>query len=171
MESLRQFLTELDGFAQNNGGGGPIQLAPAVLQEDGTAVSADFLGTFPDFYQGSVNPKYDFGPVNLVVTGGGTTAAIGPVPYADTDGGNARGWVFDFDISSNPQAQQALQDPEAAFYDVETATWTTGAPGGSRTGTRRWPPGAAPTWPPPRPTAPGRGWRPGRPPWLPSRAR
>jgi hypothetical protein len=99
---------------QNNGGG-QIGLAPAVLQQDGTTLSADFMGTFPEFYQGSVNPKYDFGPVNLVVTGGGITAPVGPVPYADADGGNARGWVFDFDISSNPQAQQALQDADAAF--------------------------------------------------------
>jgi hypothetical protein len=99
---------------QNNGGA-QIALAPAVLRQDGTTVSADFLGTFPDFYQGSVNPKYDFGPVSLVVTGAGVTAPIGPVPYAETDAGNARGWVFDFDISSNAQAQQALQDPEAAF--------------------------------------------------------
>ncbi|HEV3049496.1 MAG TPA: hypothetical protein VGX50_04270 [Longimicrobium sp.] len=99
---------------QNNGGG-QIGLAPAVLQQDGTTISADFIGTFPEFYQGSVNPKYDFGPVSLVVKGGGITAPVGPVPYADTDGGNACGWVFDFDISSNPQAQQALQDANAAF--------------------------------------------------------
>ncbi|HEU0302196.1 MAG TPA: hypothetical protein VFR37_22255 [Longimicrobium sp.] len=103
------------GVTNNNAGGGPIALAPAVLQQDGNAISADFLGTFPEYYQGGANPKYDFGPVELVVAGGGTTATIGPVPYTDQDGGNALGWVFDFDISANTGAQQALQDPEAAF--------------------------------------------------------
>lgn len=101
--------------AQNNAGGGPVSLAPAVVQQDGDTISVDFLGTFPDYYQNGANPKYDFGPVELIVTGGGTTATVGPVPYADLDAGNALGWVFDFDISSNPAAQQALQDPEAAF--------------------------------------------------------
>lgn len=102
--------------AQNNAGGGPISLAPAVVQQNGNAISADFVGTFPEYYQGEgSNPKYDFGPVDLVVIGGGATAPIGPVPYTNVDGGNARGWVFDYDISSNDQAQRALQDPEAAF--------------------------------------------------------
>jgi hypothetical protein len=100
---------------KNNAGGGPIALGPGVLQQKGNAVSADFLGTFPEWNQGSANPKYDFGPVSLRITGGGTSATIGPVPYADTDGGNARGWLFDFDISSNAAAQQALKDPEASF--------------------------------------------------------
>ncbi|HEU0016558.1 MAG TPA: hypothetical protein VFQ45_22950 [Longimicrobium sp.] len=104
--------------AQNNAGGGPVALAPAVLQQDGSTISVDFLGTFPDYYQNGSNPKYDFGPVALIVTGGGTTATIGPVPYTDLDGGNARGWVFDFDISSNAAAQQALQDPDAATFSL-----------------------------------------------------
>ena len=101
--------------AKNNAGGGPVALAPGVLQQSGNSVSADFLGTFPEDNQKNGNPKYDFGPVSLVVSGGGTTATVGPVPYADTAGGNARGWVFDFDVSSNPAAQQALKDPNASF--------------------------------------------------------
>jgi hypothetical protein len=110
--------------AKNNAGGGPISLAPAVLQQDGNTLSVDFLGTFPEYYQEGSNPKYDFGPVELSVTGGGTTATIGPVPYTDMDGGNALGWVFDFDISSNAETQQALKDPEAAFSLVH-ATYGT----------------------------------------------
>ncbi|HYK04913.1 MAG TPA: hypothetical protein VE974_24380 [Thermoanaerobaculia bacterium] len=99
----------------NNGNNGLIALAPAVLQQNGNVISADFSGTFPDYYQGSTNPKFDFGAVSLAVTGGGATATIGPVPYADTAGGDARGWVFDFDITSNAGAQQALTDPNATF--------------------------------------------------------
>ena len=112
----------------NNANGGPISLAPAVLQQDGNAISVDLVGTFPENYQNKdANPKYVFDPaklVELVVTGGGATAPIGPVPYTDVDGGNARGWVFDFDISSNPAAQQALQDPEAAFSLVSAKCGT-----------------------------------------------
>lgn len=100
---------------QNNSPNGMISLAPAVLQQNGNAVSADFLGTFPEYYQDGSNPKYDFGPVNMVVAGGGTTATVGPVPYTDQAGGNVLGWVYDFDISDNPAAQHALQDANATF--------------------------------------------------------
>lgn len=110
--------------SQNNSPNGLISLAPAVVQVDGNLVSADFIGTFPEYYQSGSNPKYDFGAVQLVVTGGGITAPIGPVPYTDQAGGNARGWVFDFDVSSNSQAQQALKDPEAAFSLTNTAYGT-----------------------------------------------
>jgi hypothetical protein len=113
--------------ASNNANGGPISLAPAVLQQDGNAISVDLVGTFPENFQDGANPKYVFDParvVELVVTGGGATAPVGPVPYTDVDGGNARGWVFDFDISSNPAARQALQDPEAAFSLVSAKCGT-----------------------------------------------
>jgi hypothetical protein len=103
------------GVTNNNAGGGNISLAPAVLQNNGLIVSADFIGTFPEYYQNGSNPKYDFGGVNLVVSGGGVTATVGPVPYTDQAGGNARGWVYDFDITLNPPAQHALQDPNATF--------------------------------------------------------
>jgi hypothetical protein len=43
------------------------------------------------------------------------SAIIGPVDYADTDSGDRRGWIFDFDISANPAAQRILQDPDARF--------------------------------------------------------
>jgi hypothetical protein len=100
--------------AQNNGGG-VIALAPAVLQQNGNLLSADFVGTFPDVYGGQDNPKFNFGEVRLAVTGNGNIVPIAPVPYADTNGGDQRGWLFDFDISGNAAAQQALQDPAATF--------------------------------------------------------
>lgn len=111
---------------RSNAQGGKIALAPAVVQQNGTIVSADFLGTFPDWYRplDASNLKYDFGPVSLVVSGSGTNATIGTVPYADTGGGNALGWVFDFDIAANAKAQQALQDPEAAFTLVSDSYGT-----------------------------------------------
>jgi len=37
------------------------------------------------------------------------------VDYADTASGDSRGWIFDFDISSNIAAQRILQDLEAKF--------------------------------------------------------
>src|SRR5216684_3826149 len=103
----------------NNSGNGYIALAPAVLRQSGTVVSADFSGTFPDHYRQSgttpTNDKYDFGRVLLVADGAGTSATIGAVDYADTAGGNERGWMFDFDTSSNANAQTVLNDPNATF--------------------------------------------------------
>ncbi|HSS52025.1 MAG TPA: hypothetical protein VLX28_24045 [Thermoanaerobaculia bacterium] len=95
---------------QNNGGkSGLIALAPAVLAVGGDVISADFCGTFPDYYQaGNNNPKYDFGTVSLVVTNETDSATVAAVSYADTEAGNQGGWLFDFDISKNPQAQQIL---------------------------------------------------------------
>lgn len=100
---------------------GLIALGPAVLRAKGNAISVDFSGTFPDNYQTSgtppvaTNAKYKFGAVTLMVSNASGSAAIGPVDYTDTDGGNSRGWIFDFDISANPAAQQILQDPAAKF--------------------------------------------------------
>jgi hypothetical protein len=102
---------------QNNSGG-LIALAPGVLSINGNRVSADFVGTFPENYQGNQNlpdPKFDFGPVSLVVSAGGSSAAIGPVDYTNVASGNQRGWIFDYDLSSNAAAQQILQDPDASF--------------------------------------------------------
>ena len=100
-----------------NNGNGAIALAPAVLQRNSNVISADFSATFPDWFHADTgaNPKYDFGPVTLVVSNSGGSAPIGPVDYADTDAGDRRGWIFDFDISSNSEAQQILQDPNAMF--------------------------------------------------------
>jgi hypothetical protein len=112
---------------QNNGQG-MIGLAPAVLQVNGDVVSADFVGTFPDYYQpGSspappsetTNPKFNFGEVSLVVSSGSNTAVIGPVDYMSTVAGDEMGWVFDFDISGNEEAQQVLSDPNASFQLVQ----------------------------------------------------
>lgn len=99
----------------NNNGGGLIALAPAVLRQNGNQLSIELVGTFPDFNQPTTNDKYDFGPVQLVVTGNGATAPIGPVDYTNTTAGNQRGWLFDFDLSGNAEAQAALTDPAATF--------------------------------------------------------
>ena len=98
-----------------NNGGGIVALAPAVLQVKGNTVSADFSGTFPDYFQNGANPKYDFGPVTLMVANASESIAISAVNYADTEAGDQRGWIFDFDIASNAAAQKILQDPEAKF--------------------------------------------------------
>jgi hypothetical protein len=104
---------------RNNGSNGLIALAPAVLSVDGNIISADFVGTFPDYYQGKDNnPKYDFGEVTLAVTNGTQSATVAAVSYAETDAGNQGGWLFDFDISANPQAQQILAAGGATFQLV-----------------------------------------------------
>jgi hypothetical protein len=103
---------------QNNGApSGLVALGPAVLRSNGNAISVDFSGTFPDYFQTSsgANPKFDFGAVALVVSNATGSAQIGPVDYTDTDSGDRRGWIFDFDISSKPDAQKILQDAEAKF--------------------------------------------------------
>lgn len=99
----------------NNGPKGLIALAPAVLSVKGNLISVDFSGTFPDYFQSGNNPKYDFGTVSLVVTNGTDSATVAAVDYVDTDAGNAGGWVFDYDISSNPQAQAILASGNAIF--------------------------------------------------------
>jgi hypothetical protein len=103
--------------SKNNGSNGFVALAPAVLQRDGNTISADFSSTFPDCFQSNpdANPKYDFGSVTLTVANARESAPIGPVDYADTAYGDRRGWIFDFDISSNAAAQGILHDPGAKF--------------------------------------------------------
>ena len=104
---------------------GFIALAPAVLQQDENTISVDFIGTFPDNFQQPpsgppTNDKWDFGPVNLVVTGNGTSVTIGSVNYTDTANGNAAGWLFDFDISANTEAQKLLSDLTQATFSLES---------------------------------------------------
>ena len=102
------------GASNNSSPANIVMLAPGVLQAANGVISADFSGTFPENYQSPTsNPKYDFGPVGLYVTGGFTPLLIGPVPYTDQDGGNARGWIFDF--AANDAVTQALTDPTAIF--------------------------------------------------------
>lgn len=111
----------------NNNGNGQIALGPAVLRDRGTAVSADLVGAFPEDYQPGpppANPKFDFGAVSLVVSAGAATATVGTVDYTDTAGGDAQGWVFDFDLSSNEAAQQVLADPDATFSLVAAGIGT-----------------------------------------------
>jgi hypothetical protein len=103
---------------KNNAGGGPIALAPGVLHQKNNIISADFIGTFPENYQGNPalpDPKFDFGQVSLVVSAVGASAVIGPVDYTNVAVGNRNGWIFDFDISGNKAAQQILKDPGAGF--------------------------------------------------------
>jgi hypothetical protein len=109
--------------SQNNGQNGLIALAPAVLAVDGDRISADFSGTFPDYFQAGANPKYDFGPVSLAVTDGKANATLGAVSYADTDAGNQGGWLFDFDISANPAAQQILASPGGGTFQLRHAAY------------------------------------------------
>lgn len=109
---------------QNNGNNGLIALAPGVLAQNGNVLSADFISTFPDYYQKGANPKFDFGPVSLVVTSGTTSVTIGPVNYADTLAGDSRGWIFDFDVASNTDAQQVLRQPDAVFTLVHSTLGT-----------------------------------------------
>lgn len=104
--------------SHNNGSKGKIALAPAVLRQSGNIISTDFVGTFPDNSQGTDNFKYDFGPVGLVVTNGEDKAEIGVVDYINRVTGDQKGWVFDFDISSNKDAQQILKDPDNATFKL-----------------------------------------------------
>jgi hypothetical protein len=97
---------------QNNSVNGQIALAPAVLQQNGNVLSADFSGTFPDNLSGSSNPKFDFGPVSLVavsMNGSEPTKTIGSIDYADLDAGNARGWVWDFELGDIDLSRFYLQ--------------------------------------------------------------
>src|SRR5258708_39602084 len=71
---------------KNNAGGGPIALAPGVLHRKDNVISGDFIGTFPENYQGSPglpDPKFDFGPVSLVASAAGASAVNGPVDYTN----------------------------------------------------------------------------------------
>ena len=114
--------------SNNNGGqngapNGPIALGPAVLSVDGNVISAEFSATFPEYCQTPANPsennpKWDFGPVSLEVTDGNARTTIAAVSYADTDAGNQCGWLFDFDVSSNLEAQQILKGGSATFQLV-----------------------------------------------------
>jgi hypothetical protein len=112
------------GSQNNSLNNGLIALAPAVLQRNENIISADFVGTFPDYYQsasGPSNPKFDFGKVSLVVSAGSNSAVIAPVEYANTTQGDCQGWVFDFDISSNKIAQLVLEDRDATFKLVHSS--------------------------------------------------
>jgi len=110
--------------SQNNGNNGLIALAPAVLQVNQNIVSADFVGTFPDNYQPGPQPsnsKYDFGSVSLVVYSGLRSVSIGEVNYAKTGAGDQKGWIFDFDVTANAEAQQVLGSPGAKFRLVHSS--------------------------------------------------
>ena len=103
---------------QNNSSNGMIALAPGVIHQKGNRISADLVGTFPESYQGNPNlsdPKFDFGPVSLVVSEGGSSATVGAVYYTNVAAGNKAGWIFDFDISANQEAQEILKKPDAVF--------------------------------------------------------
>jgi len=108
--------------ATNNGP--RYSLGPAVLKQNGNIISADFSGTFPNYYQNGLNPKYNFGVVSLEVTNGRKTATIAPVDYADTASGDSKGWIFDFDISSNTDALKILKSKNASFRLVQDVLGT-----------------------------------------------
>ncbi len=111
------------GLTNNGGPNGPIALAPAFLQQRGNIVSADFIATFPENYQGNPgvpDPKFDCSQVSLAVVAGAASATIGQIDYLDVDAGNAKGWIFDFDVSSNQPAIDLLQNPDATFALVSS---------------------------------------------------
>lgn len=110
--------------SQNNSSNGMIALAPGVVHQKSHKISVDLVGTFPENYQGNPNlsdPKFDFGPVTLAVSAGGKSATVGPVDYTNVATGNNTGWIFDFDISANKEAQSILKDPDAV-YSLQSAT-------------------------------------------------
>ncbi len=103
---------------QNNNGGGTVALGPAVLHRSGSLLTADFSGTFPDDYdeKTGTNPKFDFGPVKLMAVKGSRRRVVGSIDYADTAAGNARGWLFDFDLSARRGALERLvRDPKTTL--------------------------------------------------------
>ena len=109
-----------------NNASGKLALAPAVVCCEGDRISVDFLGSFPENFNAGVpedwgnpskqNPKFNFGPLALELRGNRGAAVVGPVSYANTDAGNARGWVFDFDTSNNTAAKRLLADPDSSFH-------------------------------------------------------
>ncbi|MGC1497443.1 MAG: hypothetical protein WA790_16695 [Sulfitobacter sp.] len=117
---------------RNNTSNGKLALAPAVLSNTDDRISVDFIGSFPEQMVGSFpsepaindpawdnpdvkNPKFQFGDVMLTLSNGSDSVDIANVPYQDTVAGNARGWLFDFDISGNTAAIKLLADPDASF--------------------------------------------------------
>ena len=62
--------------------------------------------------------------MSLWVANAAEGACVGPVDYADTDSGDRRGWIFDFDISSNEAARRILEDPDARFSLQHDQYWT-----------------------------------------------
>ena len=105
------------GRHNNSGPSNLIALAPGVLRQNGSIISADFSGTFPDDFQPKTgtNPKFDFGPVSLIVADAKESAVVGTVDYADGASGDRRGWIFDFDVSANESAKRILLDSDARF--------------------------------------------------------
>jgi hypothetical protein len=104
--------------SRNNSPNGMIALAPSVVQQQGNMISADLIGTFPENYQGNPNlpdPKFDFGPVTLVVSAGAANATVGSIDYTNVAAGNQTGWIYDFDISENAAALKILKSPDAVF--------------------------------------------------------
>lgn len=109
----------------SNNGGGHVSLAPAVLVQRGGTVSVDFLGSFPEQCdrdksvswtdQTKKNPKYNFGIATLEVTDGTTSVPIAQVDYIDITKGNAKGWIFDYDLPTDPDAQKVWSNPDATY--------------------------------------------------------
>ncbi len=93
----------------NNVGGGPIAMAPAVVHTDADRVSVEFLGTFSENYNDSTsvtwdtpdqkNPKFDVGDVTLHYADDSGDYSVA-VDYKDIPAGNARGWIFNYPLSA-----------------------------------------------------------------------
>jgi hypothetical protein len=105
-----RYLVPANTFPVPQAGGAPrpFTLAPAVFQvvRELGLLSVDFSATFSDRYASTTfdplqtgdNPKYDFGVARLVVRDQGREYDLGHVPYQDTDGGDRKGWIFDFPL-------------------------------------------------------------------------
>ena len=135
----------------SNAGNQMMAFAPAMVHTnaDNTTVSAEFIGTFPDnFLQPGVtqnpplppipntypnpnapytNDKWDFGAMTLMLSSsaGDNQLPVGPVAYTDTNGGNALGWIFDFDISKNDAIRTLLQNDRNAYFFLRSEQFGT----------------------------------------------
>lgn len=124
--SANQTIPTPSGYVNNSTPANAVPLAPAIARTNGNLISVDFVNAFPDNFQQTspggpttqlpyTNDKFNFGTVTLMVTGNGKSAPVDAVNYTDTTGGNHLGWIFDFDVSQNPQAKSALTDPNASL--------------------------------------------------------
>ncbi len=118
-------------------GGGPFNLAPAIVNwsPQNPLISLDLSAALPDAYNDpnydpmrqDTNPKFDLGPLSFGQRIGSYLTHIGPVPYTDTDAGDAAGWIFDYKIP-NDFASGAKHIPNAVGGDIIWPTYVVTSP-------------------------------------------
>lgn len=86
----------------NNGGGNGIALAPAVASQSGNWLTINLSGTLPDAFIGPdrQNAKFDFGALSLHVANEQEDIVVGDAEYANVAAGDARGWLYDFELTT-----------------------------------------------------------------------